>query len=423
MEQYLPRVSDKILNKHLASKGAVLIEGPKWCGKTTTAMRIAKSTLFMNRPGFMNQYRELAAIDPSVLLDGDVPRLIDEWQLAPTLWDAVRYEVDQRKDFGQFILTGSAVPTSLDSGSHTGTGRIVRMMMRPMSLFESQDSDGQVSLNHLFQAGKISAQNHHSLSDIAHFVCRGGWPKAIGYSKEIALQQAYDYFDAIINDDISRVDQVQKDKEYAKRLLRSYARNVGTQASLELIRQDVIGGQIDTFSQNTLYSYLSALRKIFVLEDAPAWNPNLRSKTAIRTSDTHYLIDSSIAVAALGVGPEDLIQDLKTFGFLFENLCVRDLRIYSEVLGGNVYHFRDKSGLECDAVVHLRNGEYGLIEIKLGGDKLIDEGAKTLKKLAQGIDSDRMKRPAFLLVLTGVAPFAYQRGDGVYVVPIGSLAP
>lgn len=423
MEQYLPRVSDKILNKHLASKGAVLIEGPKWCGKTTTAMRIAKSTLFMNRPGFMNQYRELAAIDPSALLDGDVPRLIDEWQLAPTLWDAVRYEVDQRKDFGQFILTGSAVPTSLDSGSHTGTGRIVRMMMRPMSLFESQDSDGQVSLNHLFQAGKISAQNHHSLSDIAYFVCRGGWPKAIGYPEAIALQQAYDYFDAIINDDISRVDEVQRDKEYAKRLLRSYAGNIGTQASLELIRLDAIGGQIDTFSQNTLYSYLSALRKIFVLEDAPAWNPNLRSKTAIRTSDTHYFIDSSIAVAALGVGPEDLIQDLKTFGFLFENLCVRDLRIYSEVLGGNVYHFRDKSGLECDAVVHLRNGEYGLIEIKFGGDKLIDEGAKTLKKLAQGIDSDRMKRPAFLLVLTGVAPFAYQRGDGVYVVPIGSLAP
>ncbi len=423
MEQYLLRVSDKILHKHLASKGAVLIEGPKWCGKTTTAMQIAKSSLFMNQPGFMNQYRELAAIDPSTLLDGDVPRLIDEWQLAPTLWDAVRYEVDQRKDFGQFILTGSAVPTSLDPGSHTGTGRIVRMMMRPMSLFKSENSDGQVSLNHLFQSGKISAHNQHSLRDIAFFVCRGGWPMAIGHSEEIALQQAYDYFDAIINDDISRVDEVRRDKEYAKRLLRSYARNIGTRASLELIRLDTIGGQVDTFSQNTLYSYLSALRKIFVIEDAPAWNPNLRSKTAIRTSDTHYFIDSSIAVAALGVGPEDLIQDLKTFGFLFENLCIRDLRIYSEVLGGNVYHFRDKSGLECDAVVHLRNGEYGLVEIKLGGDKLIEEGAKTLKELAQEIDSDQMKRPAFLLVLTGVAPFAYQRADGVYVVPIGNLAP
>lgn len=423
MKKYLPRIADTILKRHLDSKGAVLIQGPKWCGKTTTAVQLAKSTIYMNKPDSMKQNKELAEIDPSGLLQGEVPRLIDEWQMAPSLWDAVRYEVDQRDEFGQFILTGSAVPAALNPDSHTGTGRIVRMMMRPMSLFESGDSDGKVSLSQLFEGKDISAKCERSLEDIAFLVCRGGWPKSIGYSSDISLQQAYDYFDAIVNDDISRVDDVQRDSESAERLLKSYARNVGSQASLESMRQDVIGGRADTFSQNTLYSYLSALKKIFVIEDAPAWNPNLRSKFAVRSTDTRYFVDPSIAAAALGIGPKDLIKDLNTFGLLFENMCIRDLRVYSELLRGRIYHFRDKSGLECDAVVHLRNGDYGLVEIKLGGDKLIDEGAESLKKLAERIDEEKMIPPSFLAVLTGVAPFAYRRKDGIYIVPVGNLAP
>lgn len=419
----MARVADIVLEDHLSSKGAVLIQGPKWCGKTTTALQKAQSVIYMNQPNVRHQYRELAHVDPSVLLQGEVPHLIDEWQVTPILWDAIRFEVDQRDSFGQFILTGSAVPAKMDRDAHTGTGRIVRMLMRTMSLFESEDSNGQVSLRALFDGENIAAQDQTNIKKLAYLICRGGWPKSIHLPEHIALKQAYDYLDAIIHDDISRVDDIQRDIEYSRRLLRSYARHVGSQASLEVIRQDVIGGQIDSFSQNTLYSYLWALKMIFVIEDAPAWNPNLRSKTAIRASDTRYFIDPSIAVAALGIGPEDLINDLETMGFLFENMCVRDLRVYSSPLRGEVYHYRDKAGLECDAVIHLRDGRYGLVEVKLGGDRLIEEGATTLKELASRIDTDKMKSPSFLMVLGGVAPFAYRRSDGVYVVPIGSLGP
>ena len=414
MKKYLHRIADKLLEERLDAKGAVLIEGPKWCGKTTTAKQKAKSFIFMDRPDMTRQYQQMAELSPSTLLEGEIPRLIDEWQIAPNLWNAVRYEVDNRDEFGQFILTGSAVPNEFDDSMHTGTGRISRLLMRPMSLYESKDSSGEISLRDLFKGENISAIDETSLEEIAFFICRGGWPKAIGLDAKPSLFQAIDYFDAVVSTDISRVDSVKRDKEKAKRLLKSYARHVGTQSSLETIRQDMLANHSDTFDQVTLYSYLDALRKIFVIEDSPAWNPNLRSKTSIRTTDTRYFSDPSIATASLGIGPKDLLDDLNTMGFLFENLCVRDLRIY---------HYRDRNSLECDAVIHLRNGAYGLVEIKLGGDKLIEEGAETLKDLASKIDTKNMSKPSFMLVLCARAPFAYKRDDDVYVIPITSLRP
>lgn len=421
MKEYYQRVSDQILIDHLESKGAVLIEGAKWCGKTTSAKHIAKSVIEMDRPDMTEQYQQMARIKPSNLLEGEVPHLIDEWQIATNIWNAVRYEVDRRGEFGQFILTGSSVPAKLDESMHTGTGRIVRMRMRPMSLYESRDSSGQVSLLDLFNKKDISAIDNHSIDDIAFLICRGGWPVALNRTEKVALKQAFDYYDAVVNDDISRVDGVKRDPERTKRLMKSYARNVATQVSMETIRTDVISNDVETFDKESLYGYLNALKRIFVIEDSPAWNPNLRSKTAVRTSDTRYFVDPSIAAAALGIGPKDLINDLELMGLIFENLCVRDLRIYAEAIDGSVYHYRDKTGLECDAVIHLRNGKYALIEVKLGGDKLINEGAESLLRLANRIDTQKMKEPAFLMVLCGVAPFAYKREDGVFVVPISCL--
>ena len=423
MKKYLPRIADKLLEERLDAKGAVLIEGPKWCGKTTTAKQKAKSFISMDQPDMTRQYQQMAELSPSTLLEGETPRLIDEWQIAPNLWNAVRYEVDNRDEFGQFILTGSAVPKEFDDSMHTGTGRISRLLMRPMSLYESSDSSGEISLRDLFKGENISAIDETSLKEIAFFICRGGWPKAIGLDEKPALFQAIDYFDAVVSTDISRVDSVKRDKEKAKRLLKSYARHVGTQSSLETIRQDMLANQSDTFDQGTLYSYLDALRKIFLIEDSPAWNPNLRSKISIRTTDTRYFSDPSIATASLGIGPKDLLDDLNTMGFLFENLCIRDLRIYTDYLDGTVYHYRDRYGLECDAVIHLRNGAYGLVEIKLGGDNLIEEGAETLKDLASKIDTNNMPNPSFMMVLCAKAPFAYKREDGVYVIPITALRP
>ena len=421
MKEYYQRVSDKVLLDHLESKGAVLIEGAKWCGKTTSAKHIAKSVIEMDRPDMTAQYQQMARINPSNLLEGEVPHLIDEWQIATNIWNAVRYEVDRRGEFGQFILTGSSVPAALDESMHTGTGRIVRMQMRPMSLFESKDSTGQVSLMDLFNKKDISAVDNHSIDEIAFLICRGGWPATLNHGKKVALKQAFDYYDAVVNDDISRVDRVKRDSERTKRILKSYARNVATQASLETIRSDVISNDVETFDKEALYGYLNALKRIFVIEDSPAWNPNLQSKTAIRTSDTRYFVDPSIAVAALGLGPTDLVNNLALMGLIFENLCVRDLRIYADALDGSVYHYRDKTGLECDAVIHLRNGSYGLVEVKLGGDQSINEGAESLLKLTSKIDTEKMKKPAFLMVLCGVAPFAYKREDGVFVVPITCL--
>lgn len=423
MKKYLPRIADEILKERLSFKGAVLIEGPKWCGKTTTAKQISKSVLAMDQPDLAGQYREMAELNPTLLLQGDIPRLIDEWQLAPKLWNAVRYEVDQRDEFGQFILTGSAVPAELDQSAHTGTGRISRLYMRPMSLFESGESTGAISLRDLFEGKTVTAADRHTLEEIAFLICRGGWPKSIGLPEKSALFQGIDYFESIIANDISRADNIRKDKDKARRLLKSYARNISTQSSLEKIRQDMIANQQGTFDNATLYSYLDALKKIFVIEDTPAWSPNLRSKTSLRTTDTRYFVDPSIATAALGLEPQDLLNDLNTMGLFFENLCIRDLRIYAETLDGSIYHYRDKNDLECDAVLHHRNGSYALIEIKLGGDTLINEGVKNLKKLAAKINTDRMKEASFLMVLCAKAPFAYKREDGVWIVPISCLKP
>ncbi len=420
MKKYRERIADKVLDKKLRAKGAVLIEGAKWCGKTTTSVQRAKSVIYMQEPSKKKQYLEMVDIAPSHLLEGETPRLIDEWQLAPKLWDAIRFEVDKRDEFGQFILTGSAVPSSTDEISHSGIGRITKMLMRPMSLWESGDSTGEVSLFDLFNGNNdIKGSTLMDIDKLAFLICRGGWPKAIGLDDDIALLQAIDYFDAIVDGDISRVDNVERDKERAKRILRSYARATGSQAKISSISADISPNF--SVSEATITSYVNALKKIFVLEDSPAWNPNLRSKTAIRTSDTRYFTDPSVAAAALDLGPQDLINDLNTMGLFFENMCIRDLRVYAESIDGKVYHYRDKSGLECDAVIHLRNGSYGLVEVKLGGDKLISDGANTLNKLSVNIDTDKMKVPAFKMILTGVGDMAYRRKDGIFIVPISCL--
>lgn len=422
MRKYKTRIADEIIKKRLLGKGAVLIEGPKWCGKTTTAEQIAGSILYMADPEKEKQNLAMAEVSPGRLLKGEIPRLIDEWQIAPKLWDAVRFEVDHRDEFGQFILTGSAVPVSYEHIHHTGTGRFSWMLMRPMSLYESLDSTGEVSLREIFESPQqIDGENPLELNRLAYLVCRGGWPRATDLEGEIALEQAYDYYDAVVKSDISRADGVTRNPERVRRLMRSYARNQGSQATNSLLKNDIAVNDAETLDTDTVYSYISALEKIFVVEEMEAWNPNLRSKTAIRTSNTRYFVDPSIAAAALGLGPQDLIGDLNTFGLLFETMCVRDLRVFADAINGKVYHFRDKTDLECDAVVHLRNGSYGLIEIKLGGDKMIGEGAENLKKLRDKIDTTKMKDPSFLMVLIGVGDYAYRRQDGVYVVPIGCL--
>lgn len=422
MKVYRKRVADDILKRKLEGKGAVLIEGPKWCGKTTTAEQIAASILYMDDPEKKEQNLTMSELNPKRLLKGAVPRLIDEWQLAPKLWDTVRFEVDHRGELGQFILTGSAVPADTKEITHSGTGRFTWLTMRPMSLYESGDSTGDISLKVLFEnTEEVDGTANLSLDRLAFLICRGGWPQAIDMRDEIALDQARDYYDAVVHSDINRADHVQKNPERVKRLMRSYARNQGGQVPNTVIAQDIATNDESPISEETVASYLDALRKIFVVEDMPAWNPNLRSKTAIRSSDTRYYIDPSIAAAALGVGPTDLLNDLKTFGFLFETLCVRDLRVFADALNGEVYHYRDKDGQECDAVIHLRNGKYGLIEMKLGGDKLIEEGAKSLKAMQEKIDTEKMKSPSFLMVLTGIGDYAYRRHDGVCVVPIGCL--
>ena len=422
MKKYRNRIADDILARKLEGKGAVLIEGPKWCGKTTTAEQIAASILYMDEPEKKEQNIVMSELNPKRLLKGAAPRLIDEWQIAPKLWDAIRFEVDHRGELGQFVLTGSAVPVDTKEITHSGTGRFTWLTMRPMSLYESGDSTGEVSLKDLFDGAlEIDGASELDIDRLAFLVCRGGWPQAVDMRDEIALDQAMDYYDAVVRSDINRADGVQKNTEKVRRLMRSYARNQGSQVANTVLAQDVSANDESSMSDETVASYINALRKIFVVEDMPAWNPNLRSKTAIRSSDTRYYIDPSIAAAALGIGPKDLMNDLKTFGFLFETLCIRDLRVFADALNGEVYHYRDKDGQECDAVIHLKNGKYGLIEIKLGGDKLIEEGAASLKNMEAKIDTDKMNVPSFLMVLIGIGDYAYRRQDGVYVVPIGCL--
>lgn len=423
MKEYRPRIADRMLSRRLKGVGAVLIQGPKWCGKTTTAEQQAASVVYMDDPEYMEQNIELANLSPRKILTGATPRLIDEWQLAPQLWDAARFEVDHRDDAGQFIFTGSAVPADTDRIHHSGTGRFAWLTMRTMSLFESGESSGEVSLKDMFLNPdfEIFGTNALDIDSVAWLICRGGWPRATTIDKEVALDMAYRYYEAVVNNDISRVDNVRRDAERTKRILRSLARNQCAQVSVNTICADIEGNDSVSANRITVSSYIEALKKMFVLENSPAWNPNLRSRTAIRSSDTLYFSDPSIGVAALGVGPNDLINDLNTMGLFFESMCVRDLRVYADALDGTVYHYRDSNGLECDAVLHLRDGSYGLIEIKLGGEKNIEDAAENLKLLSSKIDTSKTKAPSFLMVLTGTSKYALRRQDGVYVVPVGCL--
>ena len=436
-ETYRKRIIDEILRRKLSGVGAVLLEGPKWCGKTTSCERQAKSVLYMADPDTLE--RNLAQAETSIkeLLEGERPRLIDEWQIVPKFWDAVRFAVDHLDGWGHFILTGSAVPpdekkqdckVDVTKGIlHSGTGRIARVRMRTMSLWESGESTGTVSLGELFAKGKdnyVSGKGlPRTLGDVAYMVCRGGWPQAVEQGRDVALDRAFEYLDVVATSDISRVDGVSRDPDRVKRLLRSYARLQGTQAQLTVIRQDMQSNDVDGLNEDTIYSYINALKKIFVIEEMPAWSPCLRSKSAVRTSETRYFSDSSIATAALGLGPEDLMNDIRSFGWFFETMAVRDIRIYADAIGGSVSHFLDRNGLECDAVVHLRNGASGLIEIKLGGERLIEEGVRSLEKLTGIIDTARMREVSFKMVLTATGDYAYTRPDGIIVCPISCLKP
>ena len=399
-----------------------MVEGPKWCGKTTTAQQQAQSLLNLGDSDILSQSLKIMEISPKTLLQGKTPRLIDEWQTIPPLWDTIRSEVDQRGEFSQFILTGSSVLPQANETTHSGTGRFAHIKMRSMSLFESGESTGSVSLGDLFAGNTFEPQPCElDLQKMAYLTCRGGWPQATLIEGKIALDQAFDYFDSVIERDIQRVDGVKRNPERAKLLMRSYARNIAQQASYSTIKADMLSNDAKTLDEDTVADYIKALKQLFVIEDLAAWNPNIRSKSAIRTGDTRHFVDPSIGTAALGLGPDDLINDLNFFGLLFEDLAVRDLRVFAEALDGKLYHYRDSSGLECDTVLHRRNGTYALIEVKLGGEKLIEEGVASLNNLSNTIDTDRMHKPSFMMVLTAVGQYAYQRKDGIFVVPIGCL--
>ena len=426
---YYNRVLDGMLDKYLRMMGAVLIMGPKWCGKTTTGKRHANSVLNLQNIDERESYLEWANYRPSKLLSGEKPRLIDEWLIAPVLWDAVRASVDELNETGLYILTGS---TSVDESEimHTGTGRIVRLLMRTMSLYESKESNGKISLINLFDNPNLDIdgiESDLSMEDLIFAACRGGWPASLKFeNKNDQLELPYIYLNSICNNDISTVDGVKRDPLRVRSILSSYARNISTEVSNTTILNDIKTNYGD-MSPNTFYSYVNALERLFVIDNVRAWNPNIRSKTAMKASFKKEFIDPSIAVAALNLNPQSLEFDLRTFGFIFETLCIRDLNTYLAPYGGNVSYFRDRYGLEVDCVVHLRDGRYGLIEFKLGRMG-IEEGSKNLIKLDNLIKKNikeknlNLKAPSFLAIVTG-GKLAYTRKDGVKVIPIGTLRP
>lgn len=422
MVKYKQRIADRLLERKVLGKGAVLIEGPKWCGKTTTAKQLAKSVLDLGDASVLKQSTQMIEISPKSLLEGTTPRLIDEWQALPPIWDSIRSEVDKRGEPSQFILTGSSVLPDAEETIHSGTGRFANILMRPMSLYESGESTGSISLKELFDGKKPEVQQCElEIDDIAYLTCRGGWPWATLIPKDVALDQAFDYVDSVIKRDILRVDKVKRSPERTRLLLRSYARNISQQVSYATIRKDMLANDASTLDEDTVADYIKALKKLFVIEDLTAWNPNLRSKAAIRTSDTRHFVDPSIGTAALGLGPNDLINDLESFGLFFEDMAVRDLRVYAEALDGQLFHYRDSNGLECDTVLHRRDGSYALFEVKLGGEEHINDGAASMIELSNIIDTEKMPAPSFMAVIIGVGKYAYQRQDGVYVIPIGCL--
>ena len=420
LQGYKNRIADKELQELLESSGAVLIEGAKWCGKTSTGLHLAKSVIYMQDEDNAAMYKQMASTKPSLLLEGETPRLIDEWQDAPNLWNAVRFTIDQRRSTNQFILTGSAVPKD-DNSRHSGTGRIARFRMRPMSLWESDESNGKISLSQLFANEiDVAETSELTLENLAFSLCRGGWPASLQKNDTVALRTARNYVDEVVELDVHRVDGVERNAQRVRKLLQSLSRNVSTMASNETIMADVSTNDT-TLSPTTFASYMNAFRRIFLIDDVEAWMPSLRSRTAIRTSAKRHFVDPSIPAVLLRLTPESLLKDFKTFGFLFEDLCARDLRIYTQAIDGDVYHYRDKNELECDLIISRRNGQWAGVEVKLGKNEE-DDAAAHLLKLMDKIDENKMQKPSFLMILTA-GQFAYRRKDGVYVVPIGCLKP
>lgn len=418
MEGYLKRYIETTISKKMKSSGVVLVEGPKFCGKTTTSALFAKSEIRLNTKSAI----QIARIEPANVLIGERPRLIDEWQTVPDLWNQAKAWIDEHPGFGQFIFTGSSTPVDNTEIFHSGAGRITTVMMRPMSLFESRDSKGVVSLSSLFEdevSGLLDMNEGYGLKDTAFLLCRGGWPLSIQEDREIALDVTSNYYESLFNLGNSENPKFRnKNPEIMRIVMRAYARQVSSQTSTSKILADISARDSRTISNKTFDEYVDVLTDLFIIEDIEAWNPNLRSKTVIRSTPTHHFVDSSIAAQALGASPADLMTDLNTFGLLFEDMAVRDLRVYAQVLNGNVLHYRDSRGLECDTIVHLKDGRWAPIEIKLGGDKLIEEGAGNLKRLKA--DIDEKYQPSFMMILTATGP-AYRREDGIYVVPINCL--
>lgn len=417
MEAYYERFIEKEIERKLRSSGAVVIEGPKFCGKTTTALRYGKSNIRLNT----SRAIELAKIETRNVLNGEVPRVIDEWQTVPDIWNEVKAWIDESPAFGQFILTGSSTPADKRGIYHSGAGRITTVKMRPMSLSESRESHNTISLQKLFEDADATVFDENkdaTLRKVAFYLCRGGWPLSILSDDEIALDVTRNYYEGLFHFEYSENEKFRNKKpELMRMILRSYARNISTEAPTKTIQTDVISSNNRTLDNKTLDDYLDALRDLFIIEDIEAWNPNLRSKAAIRTTPTRHFVDTSVATSVLGITPDDLLNDLNSFGLFFEDLAVRDLVIYASYIGATVKHYRDSSGLECDAIIHFENGKWAAVEIKLGGEKLIEEGAKNLEKLKQIVDNENL---AFRMILTATGP-AYRRKDGIYVVPINCL--
>ena len=421
---YVKRIIDKEIKKKLAVMGAVVIKGPKWCGKTTSAKKISKSVIEMQNPEMAENYMELAATKPSLLLEGEKPRLIDEWQIAPTLWNAVRYDVDKTGRKGQYILTGSATPNDInDKYLHSGVGRFSFINMKPFSLYESNESNGKISLKDIFDK-KVNIDGIRSeltYEKLAYALCRGGWPAALELNEEDALEIAKSYIDVLCESDISKVDNVSRNPRLARTILRAYSRQISTIDSDKTLYEDVMSNYAEV-TERTIIEYLHALERLYIIEEMDSWNPNIRSKTAIRSSKKKTMVDPSLAVAALGVSPKDLMLDINTFGLLFENLVDRDLSIYVNGIGGYIEHYRDRYGLECDSVIHLNDGRYGLIEVKLGSMKGIKEAEEHLLKLKSLIEKNKkMRKPEFLMIVTGITDIAYTTNNDIMVVPIGCL--
>ncbi len=418
--KYIARITDRELKDKLNVTGAVLIRGPKWCGKTTSAKQIAKSVVEMQNADLQDNYLELAKIKPSLLLEGEKPKLIDEWQLAPKLWNAIRYDVDKTGLTNQYILTGSAVPVE-DDTLHSGVGRFSFVTMKPMTLYESKDSNGTISLKDILDGKRDvdGMQTDLDYEKVCYVLCRGGWPNTLEMDPKQALMVAKNYIDALVNSDISRVDGVRRDANLALHILRSYARQVSTIDSDKALFSD-ISANYQEVSDKTIGDYLNVLKKLYIIEEIPAWSPNIRSKTSIRTSPKKSFVDPSLAVAALGITSEELMRDTRTYGLLFENLVNRDLSVYAKAIGGSLRHYRDRFGLECDNVIHFDNGKYALVEVKLGGDK-VNEAEEHLLRLKELIcANEHLNAPEFMMIVTATN-MAYTLPSGVMVVPIGCL--